>query len=216
MRSAANVAAIPTRADHSPTQRLPDHCQILLPLRRPASRGRRDKIVRQLNYTGIVADHVGAREGKRARPGETEPVVEAVRALSRVSRACWKRASDGLSLSHYRVLSAIAAGDERASRVAGRLAVGKPTISATVESLSQRGLLARSTVKGDHRAAALRLTAQGEALLARVEADMAARLEDLCSRTPDGGQLIESLMWLGVAIEADAAERQARLGRDRR
>ena len=162
-----------------------------------------------------MADHVGAREGKRARPGETEPVVEAVRALSRVSRLL-ERASDGLSLSHYRVLSAIAAGDERASRVAGRLAVGKPTISASVESLSQRGLLARSTVKGDHRAAALRLTAQGEALLARVEADMAARLDDLCSRTPDGGQLIESLMWLGVAIEADAAERQARLGRDRR
>jgi DNA-binding MarR family transcriptional regulator len=127
-----------------------------------------------------------------------------------------ERASGELSLSHYRVLSAIASGDERASRVAARLAVGKPTISATVESLYQRGLLVRSTVEGDHRAAALRLTAPGEAMLARVEAEMVARLEDLGSRTPDGGRLIESLVWLGDAIEADAAERQVHRGRDPR
>jgi DNA-binding MarR family transcriptional regulator len=147
--------------------------------------------------------------------GEVEPTVEAVRALSRVSRLL-ERASGELSLSHYRVLSAIAAGDKRASRVAARLAVGKPTISASVESLCQRGLLARSSVEGDHRAAALRLTAQGEAVLSRVEAEMVARLEALGSRTPDGGQLIESLVWLGIAIEADAAERQDHRGRDRR
>ena len=147
--------------------------------------------------------------------GGVGPAVEAVRALGRVSRLL-ERASGELSLSHYRVLSAIASGDERASRVAARLAVGKPTISASVESLCRRGLLARSTVEGDHRAAALRLTAPGQAMLSRVEAEMVARLEDLGARTPDSGRLIESLVWLGVAIEADAAERQGRLGGDRR
>src|SRR5580700_9447325 len=128
-------------------------------------------------------------EGRGIAPAEVETIVEAVRALTRASRLL-ERASGELSLSHYRVLSAIASGDERASRIAARLAVGKPTISATVESLCQRGLLARSAVKGDHRAAALRLTAQGAAVLARVEAEMVARLEGLSSRTPDGGRLI--------------------------
>src|ERR1700722_17505994 len=153
-------------------------------------------------------------EGSETAPAAAGPIIEAVRALSRASRLL-ERASGELSLSHYRVLSAIASGDERASRIAARLAVGKPTISATVDSLCQRGLLVRSTVKGDHRAAALRLTRQGAAVLSRVEAEMVARLEGLCSRTPDGGRLIESLVWLGGAIEADAAARQVQLARDR-
>ena len=107
-----------------------------------------------------------------------------------------------LSLAHYRVLSAVAQGDERASHIARKLALGKPTVSAAVESLCQRGLLARTEVDGDQRAAALRLTPAGQALLAQVEAEMIGRIDDLCDRTPDGGQLIESLVWLGAAMDS--------------
>jgi DNA-binding MarR family transcriptional regulator len=131
--------------------------------------------------------------------------VDAVRALARASRLL-ERASGELSLAHYRVLSAIAGGDERASRVARRLALGKPTISATVESLCQRGLLVRSDVEADQRAEALRVTRQGAAVLARAEDQMIARIEDLCARTPDGDQLLESLVWLGAAIDEIQAE----------
>ncbi|HWE65569.1 MAG TPA: MarR family winged helix-turn-helix transcriptional regulator [Acidimicrobiales bacterium] len=129
-----------------------------------------------------------------------------MRALARASRFL-ERASDELSLAHYRVLSAVASGDERASRVASRLAIGKPTISASVEALSQRGLLVRSDVAGDQRAAALRLTAAGTALLARVETEMSERIDRLCARTPDGDQLLQSLVWLGAAIDEVHAER---------
>jgi DNA-binding MarR family transcriptional regulator len=129
-----------------------------------------------------------------------------VRALARASRVL-ERASGELSLAHYRVLSAIASGDERASLVASRLAIGKPTISAAVDSLCQRGLLFRSGVEGDQRAAALGLTPEGTATLARVEAEMIRRIDDLCARTPDGRQLTESLVWLGVAIDEAQAER---------
>jgi DNA-binding MarR family transcriptional regulator len=133
---------------------------------------------------------------------------QAVRALARASRVL-ERASSELSLAHYRVLSAIASGDERGSRIAARLAVGKPTISAAVESLCQRGLLVRVGVESDQRVAALRLTADGEALLQRVEAEMIDRIDDLCARTPDGAQLMESLIWLGDAIDEVVAERWA-------
>jgi DNA-binding MarR family transcriptional regulator len=142
------------------------------------------------------------RPGGGARPAR----IEAIRSLARASRVL-ERASGELSLAHYRVLSAIASGDERASRVASRLALGKPTISATVEALCQRGLLERGEVQGDQRAATLRLTAAGVALLDRVESEMINRIDDLCARTPDGGQLLESLVWLGRAIDEIQARR---------
>jgi DNA-binding MarR family transcriptional regulator len=134
--------------------------------------------------------------------------VDAVRALARATRVL-ERASGELSLAHYRVLSAIASGDERASRVANRLAIGKPTVSAAVEALAQRGLLIRSTVDGDQRVAVLHLTPEGEALLARVEAEMIRRIDDLAGRTPDPDRLMESLVWLGTAIDDRQAQRAA-------
>lgn len=132
--------------------------------------------------------------------------VQAVRALARASRIL-ERASGELNLAHYRVLSAIASGDERASRIAARLALGKPTISATVDSLRQRGLLSRTEESSDQRVAVLRLTDSGRALLDGVEAEMLRRLADLQARVPDGERLIESLVWLGRAIDESMAER---------
>jgi DNA-binding MarR family transcriptional regulator len=41
------------------------------------------------------------------------------------------------------------------SRVANRLAIGKPTVSVAADALAQRGLLLRSGVDGDQRVAAL-------------------------------------------------------------
>jgi DNA-binding MarR family transcriptional regulator len=138
----------------------------------------------------------------------TAEQIEAVRALARATRVL-ERASGELSLAHYRVLAAIASGDERASRVANRLAIGKPTVSAAVEALAQRGLLLRSAVDGDQRVAVLRLTPEGRALLARVEAEMIRRIDELCARTPDPDRLMESLVWLGAAIDDWQAQRAA-------
>jgi DNA-binding MarR family transcriptional regulator len=143
---------------------------------------------------------------KHPQAGQGLREVEAVRALARATRVL-ERASGELSLAHYRVLSAVDSGDERASRVADRLAVGKPTVSAAVDSLVQRNLLVRTEMDGDHRVTALHVTSEGSALLSRVEAEMVRRIEDLCARTPDGNQLMESLVWLGAAIDQVQAQR---------
>ncbi len=132
--------------------------------------------------------------------------IEAVRALARASRFL-ERASDELSLAHYRILSAVASGDERASRVAHRLSLGKPTVSAAVEALTQRGLMARSDVKGDQRATTLSLTDEGRALLARVEADMIDRLDQVSQRIPNSEGLLNALVQLGTAIDELRAEK---------
>jgi len=144
--------------------------------------------------------------------GHAPKGAEAVRALARATRVL-ERASGELSLAHYRVLSAVASGDERASRVAHRLAVGKPTVSAAVDALTQRGLLVRTGVDEDHRVAALHLTREGVAVLSRVEAEMIRRIEDLSDRTPDGNQLMEALVWLGAAIDDLQAQRAAERAR---
>jgi DNA-binding MarR family transcriptional regulator len=141
-------------------------------------------------------------------PDQTDPPddsVQAVRGLARASRIL-ERASGELSLAHYRVLSAVASGEERASRVAVRLALGRPTISAAVDALGQRGLIARGSVVADGRAAALSVTPAGARLLAQVEAEMARRLDELGARTPDPARLIEALTWLGSAIDQQRDE----------
>jgi DNA-binding MarR family transcriptional regulator len=74
-------------------------------------------------------------------------------------------------------------------------------------------LLARSGVEGDQRVAALELTAEGEAVLARVEAAMVALIVDLCDQGPEGEQALRSLAWMGTAIERRMAERRASGGR---
>lgn len=134
--------------------------------------------------------------------------VEAVRALARASRIL-ERASGELNLAHYRVLSAVESGDERASRVAERLALGKPTVSAAVDSLCQRGLLSRTTTEADQRVAVLRVTDAGRTLLTAVETEMVTRLRALLDRTPGGDHLIDSLVWLGTAIDQSVADKLA-------
>jgi DNA-binding MarR family transcriptional regulator len=126
--------------------------------------------------------------------------VTAVRALVRAARVL-ESACAGISLAHYRVLAAVAQGDERASRLAARLALGKPAISVAVESLCGRGLLARSGVPEDQRATCLQLTPAGEELLRRVETTMARRLEEIAAC---GGarELLAGLAALGPAVDA--------------
>lgn len=133
--------------------------------------------------------------------------VKAVEALTRASRLM-ERASGGLSLAHYRVLSAVAAGDERSSRIAARLALGKPAVSASVEALCARGLLVRSGVVGDQRAVQLSLTATGTELLDAAQKSMASTLERLSARTEHRDEVIDALLMLGWAIDQAAAERR--------
>lgn len=135
-------------------------------------------------------------------------LAAAVQALTRASRLL-ERASSELSLSDFRMLSAIADGEARASRLAARLAVGKPTVSAGIDSLERRGFVVRSSVEGDQRASALSLTNAGEDIRNRVEQAMMQRLEQLCARTPDAASVVAALDQLGGAIEAVMTERAA-------
>lgn len=136
-------------------------------------------------------------------------LLPAVRALARASRLLERGCGD-LSLPHYRVLSAVAAGDERASRLASRLALGKPTISAAVESLAVRGYLQRRADDGDQRAIALSVTEEGLRALASAETAMMHRLAALLACADRPGRIVAALGELEAALDRMADTRTAR------
>src|SRR3954470_23758827 len=91
--------------------------------------------------------------------------VNSVRTLARLSRMLENACSD-LTLPQYRLLAMVAEGDERASALAGRLTLAKPTITAAVDGLVERRLVKREVVAGDRRAVKISITAAGKRALA--------------------------------------------------
>lgn len=137
---------------------------------------------------------------------ERDRAVTAVRALARTTRLL-ERSAGTLGLAHFRVLSAVAGGAARASRVAERLALGRPSVSAAVESLCQQGYLTRSSAAGDLRAVDLRLTGAGELALAEVEDRLVGVLDELCRRSADGPSLLAALASLDPLLDELADDR---------
>ena len=131
-----------------------------------------------------------------------------------LERACGDLAPP-LTLAQYRLLAMIGGGADRASHLAGRLALAKPTVSATVDTLVERGLLVRGTATDDRRVTTLSLTASGREVLARAEAAMRVRLDDVLARVDDPAAVSRALAALGEGLdERRAAQRAARSARE--
>jgi DNA-binding MarR family transcriptional regulator len=127
--------------------------------------------------------------------------------LARVARVL-ERACTDLTLAQYRLLAMIAGGAERASHLAGQLALTKPTVSATIDTLVERGLVEREAVDGDRRATRLSVSAPGAAALLRAESSMRERLDDVLARVDDPAALRRSLAQLEAALDQRRDERR--------
>lgn len=113
-------------------------------------------------------------------PSAREPARPELDVLSVARLARYlERACTDLTLAQYRVLALVADGERHASRVAHALALGKPTVSATVEALAERHLLTRAPAGHDKRATELAVTAEGRRVLHATETAMRARLDEL-------------------------------------
>lgn len=132
----------------------------------------------------------------------------AARALVRATRHL-ERASHELSLPQYRLLVMVATGDQRATKLAGALALSKPTVTAVVEGLVERGYLARSVVTGDRRAVCLSLTDAGRHVLAATDALLEERLAAVFDHCDDPALAEAGLLQLAGALERIAAEHLA-------
>jgi DNA-binding MarR family transcriptional regulator len=148
-----------------------------------------------------------------ATPPADEPdLSSAVRALALAARSL-ERAAGDLTLAQYRVLTFVAAGHERASIVAEGLALAKPTVTATVDWLVERGLLTREAVVGDRRSVRLAVTRVGAAALRTAEKSMGERLERVLEHARDRRALLTALCDLDDAL---ADRMRARLTRELR
>jgi DNA-binding MarR family transcriptional regulator len=137
---------------------------------------------------------------------------DALRTLVRIARTL-EHACTELTLPQYRLLAMVAKGDRQATQLAGRLALSKPTITAVVDGLAERGLLSRSVVAGDRRAVDLTLTGAGRDALEATEAAMAERLWRLLDRCDDPELAMAGIAQLTQALDAVVAERLAESGK---
>jgi len=131
-----------------------------------------------------------------------------VRTLTRLARMLERGAGD-LSLPQFRVLALVDEGGERASQLADRLAVAKPTITAVVDGLVDRGYLKRTADCDDRRATKITLTAAGKRALSDAEHAMHARLHDVLAHAEDPAAIERALEDLGIAIDRARNERLA-------
>jgi DNA-binding MarR family transcriptional regulator len=132
----------------------------------------------------------------------------AVLTVMRLFRAL-ERVDTGLTAQQYRILKLAGAGGERSARLAERLAVAKPTLTATADGLVAAGYAHREAEAGDRRVVRLCLTAAGRAALERADAVYAGWLGPLLDATSDPAGVLEAISNLDAAMDE---RRRARLG----
>ena len=113
-----------------------------------------------------------------------------------------ERALDDMTLPQFRVLTLIASSPERASRLAERAAMSRPSLTGLLDGLEARGWVQRVEVEGDRRGVSLEVTAQGSAALKQAERAMTQELEQvLRASAGDRARVVDGLDALGRAIK---------------
>jgi len=128
--------------------------------------------------------------------------------LARMARVL-ERACTDLTLPQSRLLAFISRGEERASNLAERLALARPTVSATIDTLVDRALLERTAVDNDRRAVRLTITADGHTAMRGTEQAMRARLDDILAHADDPDLVCGALAQLADALTASFAANKA-------
>ena len=139
-----------------------------------------------------------------------DATTSAILTVLRISRVM-ERIDAGVSPQQYRMLKLIGAGGERSARLAEKLAVAKPTLTSTADSLVAAGLAYREAEPGDRRVVRLRLTPAGQAAVERADQAYRAWFDSLLEDTGRRGEILADLVLLD---ESMTERRRARLAAD--
>ena len=147
---------------------------------------------------------------------EPQELVAAARAVAYTARRL-ERSLGEMTLPQFRVLALVASSTERASQIAERAAVTRPSLTGLLDGLEARGWVRRVDVSGDRRGVLLEVTAEGREALTHAERSMAAALDDVLAPAGAddraralrglaalGGALRSRLAAAGTAVEAEA------------
>jgi len=129
---------------------------------------------------------------------EPDDLIAAARAVAFTARRL-ERSLGEMTLPQFRVLALVASSTERASRIAERAAVTRPSLTGLLDGLEARGWVRRVVVDGDRRGVLLEVTADGRAALTAADRAMAASLDDLLGADHEA---LRGLLALGTALRA--------------
>jgi DNA-binding MarR family transcriptional regulator len=129
----------------------------------------------------------------------------AVTALAFASRTL-EKALEQMTLPQYRVLTLITNSPERASRIAERADVTRPSLTGLLDGLVAKGWVARSDVDGDRRGVSLAITATGKTAYETARSAMTNAVQDLLGNA-DGKTARRALDGLTALHKAMLARR---------
>jgi len=138
-------------------------------------------------------------QSERGEPGEPR-ASQVVMILLRLFRAL-ERVDTDLTPQQYRILKLAGAGGERSAKLAERLAVAKPTLTATADGLVAAGYARRDAEPGDRRVVRLCLTADGRDAVDRADAAYTGWLDQLLAETGEPDQVLHALDVLNQAMD---------------
>jgi DNA-binding MarR family transcriptional regulator len=153
-------------------------------------------------------DRQPAAGGQPAGAGADEAAVCGLLTLLRLSRVM-ERVDAGVSPQQYRMLKLIGEGGERSARLAEKLAVAKPTLTSTADSLVAAGLATRQAEPGDRRVVRLFLTDAGRAAIERADEAYAAWFGSLLDHTGRRAEILSDFLLLDEAMNERRRARQA-------
>jgi DNA-binding MarR family transcriptional regulator len=136
-------------------------------------------------------------------PGHDEPAqlrsTQAVLTVLRLYRTL-ERVSPELTPQQYRILKLAGAGGERSARLAERLAVARPTLTAMADGLVAAGFARRDAEPGDRRVVRLCLTEAGRAAVDRADEAYEWWMGRLLAHVSQPDQVLDALDLLDQAM----------------
>ncbi len=137
---------------------------------------------------------------------DAAPALAAVRALAFGARVVERSLGD-MTLPQFRVLTLIASSPERASRVAEKAAVSRPSLTGLLDGLEAKGWVRRISVDGDRRGVSLEVTTEGRVALQVAERAAAERLDQILADAPpeDREVVLDGLTAFGRVLPTQRA-----------
>jgi len=112
-----------------------------------------------------------------------------------------ERVDTDLTPQQYRILKLAGAGGERSAKLAERLAVAKPTLTAIADGLVASGYARRETEPSDRRVVRLCLTESGHAAVERADAAYGEWLDRLLAQTSAPEAVLHAFDALNEAMD---------------
>jgi long-chain acyl-CoA synthetase len=116
-----------------------------------------------------------------------------------------------LTIAQYRALTQLSEGAEASSSLAAKLAVSRPSATAVVEGLVERGLVERQHFAEDRRRVSVYLTDAGWRVLGLADEAVGAKLADVLTVVSSrrAARALSGIAEWGRAMDANKARKKA-------